>query len=202
MAFDDLPRPAGASGLGCQRHGASERGLPRLGRPLWLAEHRVSQLSPGCGSPMRFIPADPATSFDRIVGALRRDQERDRCKPAPGRSIESFNVAARVKLLREQQASQAAVRRRRAVYLMAPKPASLSEDFRHFVTSMPAAASGWSVRRVGFAPTGRRRLFTAHTHSRISRHSINCLLVTLGARTASSDALKLTVVSSRKWPGL
>ena len=42
----------------------------------------------------------------------------------------------------------------------------LSEGFRHFVTSMPApVASGWSGRRVGLAPTGKRRLFTAHTQS-------------------------------------
>jgi len=41
--------------------------------------------------------------------------------------------------------------------------ARLSEGFRHFVTSMPApVASGWSDCRVGFAPTGKRRLFTAH----------------------------------------
>src|SRR5690242_5592139 len=41
----------------------------------------------------------------------------------------------------------------------------LSEGFRHFVTSMPApVASGWSDRRVGLAPTGKRRLVTAHTH--------------------------------------
>jgi hypothetical protein len=26
-------------------------------------------------------------------------------------------------------------------------------------------ASGWSVRRVGFAPTGKRRLVTAHEQS-------------------------------------
>ena len=45
----------------------------------------------------------------------------------------------------------------------------LSEGFRHFVTSMPApVASGWSGRRVGLAPTGKRRLFTAHTQSGIS----------------------------------
>jgi hypothetical protein len=30
------------------------------------------------------------------------------------------------------------------------------------------AASGWSVRRVGLAPTGKRRLVTAHTRSRQS----------------------------------
>src|SRR5947199_3747241 len=33
----------------------------------------------------------------------------------------------------------------------------------HFVTSMTApVASGWSGRRVGLAPTGKRRLSTAH----------------------------------------
>jgi hypothetical protein len=48
----------------------------------------------------------------------------------------------------------------------------LSEGFRHFVTSMPApVASGWSDRRVGLAPTGKRRLFTAHTQSGNSAHS-------------------------------
>src|SRR5208282_6457409 len=42
----------------------------------------------------------------------------------------------------------------------------LSEGFRHFVTSMPApVASGWSGCRVGLAPTGKRRLVTAHPHS-------------------------------------
>src|ERR1700682_6181691 len=46
----------------------------------------------------------------------------------------------------------------------------LIEGFSHFVTSMTAPiASGWSGCRVGFAPTGKRRLVTAHTqlgHSR------------------------------------
>jgi hypothetical protein len=43
---------------------------------------------------------------------------------------------------------------------------TLSEGFSHFVTSIAApAASGWSVRRVGLAPTGKRRLFTAHATS-------------------------------------
>jgi hypothetical protein len=41
-----------------------------------------------------------------------------------------------------------------------------SEGFSYFVTSIAApVASGWSGRRVGFAPTGKRRLVTAHTHS-------------------------------------
>ncbi|WP_210190204.1 hypothetical protein, partial [Bradyrhizobium sp. NAS96.2] len=43
---------------------------------------------------------------------------------------------------------------------------TLIEGFSHFVTSMTAPiASGWSVCRVGFAPTGKRRLLTAHTPS-------------------------------------
>ena len=42
----------------------------------------------------------------------------------------------------------------------------LPEGFRHFVTSMPApVASGWSGCRVGLAPTGKRRLVTAHSRS-------------------------------------
>jgi len=37
------------------------------------------------------------------------------------------------------------------------------EGFSHFVTSMTAPiASGWSGCRMGFAPTGKRRLCTAH----------------------------------------
>src|SRR5208282_5892449 len=41
-----------------------------------------------------------------------------------------------------------------------------TEGFSHFVTSMTApVASGWSVRRVGLSPTGKRRLRTAHARS-------------------------------------
>src|SRR6476646_5537257 len=40
------------------------------------------------------------------------------------------------------------------------------EGFSYFVTSIAApAASGWSGRRVGLAPTGKRRLVTAHTQN-------------------------------------
>jgi len=36
---------------------------------------------------------------------------------------------------------------------------SYTEGFSHFVTSMTApVASGWSVRRVGLSPTGKRRI--------------------------------------------
>jgi hypothetical protein len=47
---------------------------------------------------------------------------------------------------------------------------SYTEGFSHFVTSMTApVASGWSVCRVGLAPTGKRRLVTAHTYCGRSR---------------------------------
>src|SRR5246127_1468394 len=50
---------------------------------------------------------------------------------------------------------------------LSPIRDTLSEGFSYFVTSIAApAASGWSIRRVGFAPTGKRRLVTAHTHRR------------------------------------
>src|SRR5258705_8355160 len=51
---------------------------------------------------------------------------------------------------------------------LAPSPIrdALSEGFSHFVTSIAApVASGWSVCRVGLAPTGKRRLSTAHASS-------------------------------------
>src|SRR6516164_8932311 len=56
---------------------------------------------------------------------------------------------------------------------LSPMRDTLIEGFSHFVTSMTAPiASGWSVCRVGLAPTGKRRLYTAHTrlgHRRGSR---------------------------------
>src|SRR6266853_2370826 len=52
---------------------------------------------------------------------------------------------------------------------LSPIRDTLSEGFSHFVTSIAApVASGWSGCRVGFAPTGKRRLVTAHT---LIRHS-------------------------------
>src|SRR5580698_5941095 len=47
---------------------------------------------------------------------------------------------------------------------LSPIRDTLIEGFSHFVTSMTAPiASGWSDCRVGLAPTGKRRLVTAHT---------------------------------------
>ena len=53
-----------------------------------------------------------------------------------------------------------------------------SEGFSYFVTSIAApVASGWSGRRVGFAPTGKRRLVTAHTrfgHADVDDSTATC----------------------------
>src|SRR5256885_6889926 len=50
---------------------------------------------------------------------------------------------------------------------LSPIRDTLIEGFSHFVTSMTAPiASGWSDCRVGLAPTGKRRLCTAHANPR------------------------------------
>src|SRR4030081_1233087 len=49
---------------------------------------------------------------------------------------------------------------------LSPIRDTLIEGFSHFVTSMTAPiASGWSGCRVGLAPTGKRRLCTAHANT-------------------------------------
>ena len=51
---------------------------------------------------------------------------------------------------------------------LSPIRDTLTEGFSHFVSSMTApVASGWSGCRVGLAPTGKRRLSTAHTRNRL-----------------------------------
>src|SRR3979490_1922304 len=61
---------------------------------------------------------------------------------------------------------------------------TLTEGFSHFVTSMTApVASGWSVRRVGLSPTGKRRLLTAHAKSSHSRsRGRNAIVALCGSR--------------------
>ena len=72
----------------------------------------------------------------------------------------------------------------------------LSEGFSHFVTSMTApVASGWSGRRVGFTPTGKRRLFTAHAISGPMHCNIMARRFTVGCprRSAQIRALRASV---------
>src|SRR5467141_475724 len=56
---------------------------------------------------------------------------------------------------------------------------TLTRGFSHFVTSIAApVASGWSGCRAGLAPTGKRRLSTAHAISGLTRqnfHPINVI---------------------------
>src|ERR1700741_4895980 len=63
---------------------------------------------------------------------------------------------------------------------LSPTRDTHSEGFSYFVTSIAApAASGWSGRRVGLTPTGKRRLSTAHTqfgHVWIARFVLTFLL--------------------------
>ena len=57
---------------------------------------------------------------------------------------------------------------------LSPIRDTLIEGFSHFVTSMTAPiASGWGDCRVGLAPTGKRRLCTAHATSRHCLKSLN-----------------------------
>src|SRR5450756_2134760 len=60
---------------------------------------------------------------------------------------------------------------------LSPIRDTLIEGFSHFATSVSApSASGWSGCRVGLAPTGKRRLFTAHA---ITGHPRNNLRKTV-----------------------
>src|SRR5271168_3759611 len=55
---------------------------------------------------------------------------------------------------------------------LSPIRDTLIEGFSHFVTSMTAPiASGWSGCRVGLAPTGKRRLCTAHANNGSRAHA-------------------------------
>src|ERR1700742_234212 len=71
---------------------------------------------------------------------------------------------------------------------LSPIRDTLIEGFSHFVTSMTAPiASGWSGCRVGLAPTGKRRLCTAHAR--------------LGHRLGTEKAARrrLSIQSNDKW---
>ena len=59
---------------------------------------------------------------------------------------------------------------------LSPIRDTLIEGFSHFVASMTAPiASGWSGCRVGLAPTGKRRLCTAHARSGLLRRVMHPL---------------------------
>jgi hypothetical protein len=71
---------------------------------------------------------------------------------------------------------------------LSPIRDTLTEGFSHFVSSMTApVASGWSGCRVGLAPTGKRRLSTAHTQLRHSAANIIIAWAADGAQALPTD---------------
>src|ERR1019366_69507 len=77
---------------------------------------------------------------------------------------------------------------------LSPIRDTLIEGFSHFVSSMTApVASGWSGCRVGFAPTGKRRLVTAHTHNGRRAWSADPLLIVGGGRKVLRSGMGLCV---------
>ena len=79
---------------------------------------------------------------------------------------------------------------------------TLIEGFSHFVASMTTPiASGWSGCRVGLAPTGKRRLVTAHTLMRHLAWSRPCgQLSAAMSRPANARALKIRSFSCVRVP--
>jgi hypothetical protein len=81
---------------------------------------------------------------------------------------QKYRAVARVLHLQDDMARTEAAGSGVAGPARSPIRDPLPEGFRHFVSSMPApVASGWSDCRVGLAPTGKRRLVTAHPRSRL-----------------------------------
>src|SRR6202790_3089685 len=75
---------------------------------------------------------------------------------------------------------------------LAPSPIrdALFEGFSYFVTSIAApVASGWSVCRVGLAPTGKRRLVTAHTQAGHRSVALRTAAKPLGAHSRAPDGV-------------
>jgi hypothetical protein len=82
-------------------------------------------------------------------------------------------IAAELRAKYDLKAASRLARRslalRPATLALSPMRDTLIEGFSHFVSSMTAPiASGWSGCRVGLAPTGKRRLVTAHTQAGLS----------------------------------
>ena len=77
------------------------------------------------------------------------------------------------------EACSAFIRITACTLALSPIRDTLIEGFSHFVASMTAPiASGWSDCRVGLAPTGKRRLVTAHTPTRHCRSKADRLAIT------------------------
>ena len=83
---------------------------------------------------------------------------------------------------------------------LSPIRDTLTRGFSHFVTSMTApVASGWSVCRVGLAPTGKRRLCHGAHPLRTFGRSVGSQLFALSHAAPSQSARLLTSMRRSSW---
>src|SRR5213593_288201 len=171
--------------------------LPRYNEPL--RHPRAPGLSL---AGVRLVIPDPRLGASRVAYAFLVYM----LSPLPRRSVRASYFAhspSRISLPRKGcrvglrivlfEACSAFTRVTACTLALSPIRDTLSEGFSQFVTSMAApVASGWSVCRVGLAPTGKRRLFTAHTRSR--RHE-SC---GWQSRRCPQHAMRRSLVSDRE----
>ena len=117
-------------------------------RALGLPVFRALSLCTCC----RHYPGAASGRITSLISSRRSSLPRKGCR-----------VGLRIVLF---EACSAFTRVAACTLALPPIRDTLIEGFSHFVTSMTAPiASGWSGCRVGLAPTGKRRLVTAHTRS-------------------------------------
>ena len=115
-------------------------------RALGLPVFRALSLCTCC----RHYPGAASGRITSLISSRRSSLPRKGCR-----------VGLRIVLF---EACSAFTRVAACTLALPPIRDTLIEGFSHFVTSMTAPiASGWSGCRVGLAPTGKRRLVTAHT---------------------------------------
>ena len=131
-------------------------GLSLTGLRLVVADHalglpvfRALSLCTCC----RHYPGAASGRITSLISSRRGSLPRKGCR-----------VGLRIVLF---EACSAFTRVAACTLALPPIRDTLIEGFSHFVASMTAPiASGWSGCRVGLAPTGKRRLVTAHTRRR------------------------------------
>jgi hypothetical protein len=115
-------------------------------RALGLPVFRAPALCTCC----RHYPGAASGHITSLISSRRSSLPRKGCR-----------VGLRIVLF---EACSVFTRVAACILALPPIRDTLIEGFSHFVTSMTAPiASDWSGCRVGLAPTGKRRLVTAHT---------------------------------------
>ena len=123
-------------------------GIATLHQPDSVARTACFYRRKGC----RHYPGAASGRITSLISSRRISLPRKGCR-----------VGLRIVLF---EACSAFTRVAACTLALSPIRDTLIEGFSHFVTSMTAPiASGWSGCRVGLAPTGKRRLVTAHTRS-------------------------------------